>query len=90
MVSNQPDLIISRVPKHELSWFKEWCNENFEGDYGFGFKWLAQGYMPPENRIVMERLEMLEQKFNENKGSDDFDGPRIIKTGGGSITRRKS
>ena len=41
-------IYFKRIPIKEWTWFKKWCDEEFESDYGFGLKWLVQGYMPPE------------------------------------------
>ena len=34
------DLTIKRVPKKTLLQFREWCDSEFEGDWGMGLKWL--------------------------------------------------
>jgi len=63
--SNLPDLVIRRVPRKELEWFKAYAHEEFEGDYGMLLKWLCQGYMPPENMEYAEALTVLTAKVAE-------------------------
>lgn len=60
---NPPDLVINRVPKKELVWFKDWCKDEFEGDYGMGLKWLSQGYMPPERTVLIKEIEELKERI---------------------------
>lgn len=60
---NPPDLVINRVPKKELAFFKDWCQEEFEGDYGMGLKFLLLGYLPPENVVLIEKIEELEERI---------------------------
>lgn len=54
-------IFFRRVPVKEWEWFTNWCNEEFEGDYGMGLKWLVQGYMPPEATVLMTELEELKK-----------------------------
>jgi len=81
---NPPDLVINRVPKKELQWFKNWCKEEFENDWGMGLKFLCLGYMLPEDVVLFdeieklrERIERLESRTVEDKVRTTGSGKRI-------------
>jgi hypothetical protein len=91
---NRPDLVINRVPKKTLSWFIEWCKEEFEGDYGMGLKWLGEDHMPPENVILVEKVmaleadvEQLKMILAEQPKQEENNG--IVTGSGKRINRRK-
>lgn len=87
-VENTPDLVISRVPKKELKWFKEFANEEFEGDYGMALKMLCVGMIPPENMEIAKILQDHEQrilKLEEVQGKEDSNE---IKLGNGKVIKR--
>lgn len=94
-IKARPDLVINRIPKKELAWFKEYAKEEFENDFGFAFKWLCQGYMPPENtelheaiKAIGQRIETLENKVGAIAHQEESE-EKEIRTGDGSFIRRK-
>ena len=62
---NNKGIYFGRVPRKEWEWFTQWCDEEFESDWGMGLKWLCQGYMPPENIVIFEELEGMKVKIQE-------------------------
>lgn len=58
-------IYFKRVPEAEWKWFREFADKEFAGDYGMAFKWIVQGYMPPENTIIAEKLEEVLQKLKD-------------------------
>lgn len=61
-LKRKPDLVINRVPRKELAWFKEWSKEEYEDDYGFSFKALCTGFMPPENTQLLMEIDELKKR----------------------------
>lgn len=59
----RPDLVINRVPRKELAWFKQWAQDEFEDNWGFAFKYLCQGYMPPELTDLQNQVDALQQRI---------------------------
>ncbi len=69
------DLTIKRVPKKTLSQFREWCDSEFEGDWGMGLKWLwdfftgvlGKGHERAEALGIeaLERIAEIESKLSQ-------------------------
>ena len=59
------DLVINRVPEKELTWFKSWAKDEFCNDYGIAFKMLCYGHLPPENAVIIQKVEELEKKIKD-------------------------
>jgi hypothetical protein len=85
---NPPDLVINRVPKKELEWFKKTANDEFEGDYGMLLKWLIQGYMPPEELFLQQKIEELENRINRLESVREE--KNIISTGTGRVIHKRT
>jgi len=83
---NRNRLNIKRVPIHTKREFIQWCEEEFEGDYGMGLKWLwdfYNGVFNGENFI--DKINNLENKIESMEGNETG----IIRTVGGTQLRRK-
>lgn len=55
-------LYIGRVPEKVKTKFKQWCNEEFEGDYGMGLKWLwdfKEGLLSNPNQVLSDKIDFL-------------------------------
>lgn len=62
-----PDIVMSRVPKPTLDFFKQLAQEEFAGDYGMCLKYLCdvyKGLLPVESDLV-QRIEYLEQEMQK-------------------------
>lgn len=85
----KPDLVINRVPKKELKWFREWADEEFEGDWGFAFKWICQGYMMPENVVLIDEIEQIKERLKNIENNITTEKDNSIKLGNGRIINRR-
>jgi len=85
------DLIISRVPKKELSWFKDKANKEFCGDFGMLLKNLIDSYhrlqmyeadVPSLNELT-EKVNYLLSKSNETNEKE-----KVVTTLSGRTIRK--
>jgi hypothetical protein len=59
------DLCIRRVPKKDLDWFKQYANDEYEGDYGMTLKELIHFYRGMYTDSILEILVDINQKIDK-------------------------
>ena len=85
-------LHISRVPKNTNREFKEWCKEEFEGDYGMGLKWLwdfRKGMFVNPNEELNQKIEILAEEISAIKEQPKPKKKVIRSVNGKVITEKK-
>ena len=89
-VEPSPDLVIKRVPKTELRWFKQWAKDEFEYDYGMALKWLCQSFMPPQETVLLSEIEELNKRIErlEQLAVQPKKEEKVITMGNGRQIRR--
>lgn len=58
-------LHFSRVPEKTAEWFRQYAEEEWCSDYGLAFHSLISGMMPPENTVIITRVEELTSIIEE-------------------------
>jgi hypothetical protein len=69
------DLCIRRVPKKDLDWFKQYANEEYEGDYGMLLKELISFYRGMYSDAVLVKLDEI---MNQLTKSQPQEQPEVI------------
>lgn len=86
-------LIISRIPEKTRSEFKEWCKDEFAGDYGMGLKWLwdlRKGMFASPNEEVNQKIDILADEVSQLK-SQPVEEPKkkVIRSVSGKVITEK-
>jgi len=86
-----PDLVIKRVPKHELEWFREWAHSEFEGDYGMALKHLVGvfGEYHETKDTLNNLIGLLTLKEKQLMVNEEPDEKKVVKMGSGRIMEKK-
>ena len=88
-VSN--DLVIKRVPRPTLIWFKDYANDEFSGDYGMCLVFIIKtfrGFIPPDQSMMVEELEDLRREVEQLKNKGEEEVP-TVKMADGTIRRKR-
>ena len=95
--SGNRGIYFGRIPEKEWTWFMQYAAEEWCNDYGLAFKSIIAGIMPPENTVLLERIEELESQVDnismklmvlESKSLNDSN-PKVIKTLGGKVINKE-
>ena len=84
--ATERNLYIRRVPKKTREEFINWCDEEFEGDWGFGLKWLMdfrKGLLetPESQLLILEKIDILANEIEQLKKKEDKPQKRRMLSG---------
>lgn len=58
-------IFFKRVPKKTRAWFKEYANEEFEGDYGMTLKHIVDFYRGMYTETMLSGIDISHQKLDK-------------------------
>ena len=78
---SRTSLYIGRIPDKTKTEFKEYAQEEFEGDYGMALKWLMdfkKGLLSDPNQILNDKIDIIAEEVKKLQDKEKETGIKTI------------